>query len=187
LQVMAEGFPVEIIFCRDNKEMTIGKKRQILLDKANGKYITMIDDDDEYSTDYFHRIFDPQNMGQAPDAITYLEHVYDRGTTRETRHRSSHYYTAKHHNKFHDWWTDLTKFNYQFARTPFYKDVIRTSIAKQIGFNVDLRYGEDHDFARRLKASGLILKEVHIDLGMYYYYMPDPMTQQQNNQRYGIK
>lgn len=38
---------VEVIVLRDNKQFTVGKKRNLLLDLANGKYTTFIDDDDK--------------------------------------------------------------------------------------------------------------------------------------------
>jgi glycosyltransferase involved in cell wall biosynthesis len=40
------GSLIEIIYISDNKEMTIGAKRQKLVDMSNGKYVVMWDDDD---------------------------------------------------------------------------------------------------------------------------------------------
>lgn len=40
------GNLIEIVYICDNKEMTIGAKRQKLVDISNGKYIVMWDDDD---------------------------------------------------------------------------------------------------------------------------------------------
>jgi hypothetical protein len=113
--------------------------------------------------------------------------VYGSETTRATRRLTTGFSVAKHHIKFEDWYANPAGDRYQFSRTPFYKDVIRTSIAKQVGFDTSMRYGEDHDFSRRLKQSGLILKHVHINEDMYYYYAPKMMSISENNKRYGIK
>jgi glycosyltransferase involved in cell wall biosynthesis len=190
LQVMAEGYPVEIIFCRDNKEMTIGAKRQLLLEKANGKWITMLDDDDMYHEKYFKSVMPVLQEHQKPDVVTYLERVY---TAKEDRHLvpkpklHSSYHLASHRLHYEDWWSDMASPTIQHFRTPFYKDVIKTSIARQIGFNKALSYGEDHDFARRLKASGLLLKEVYIPEELYFYYQPPALNQQQLKERYGMR
>ena len=43
---------VEILWLGDNKQRSVGKKRNDLLDLAQGEYVTFIDDDDMVSEDY---------------------------------------------------------------------------------------------------------------------------------------
>jgi len=161
---------VEIRTCRDNKEMSIGAKRQLLLDKCNAKYFVQIDDDDTVSGEYIPRIY--STLSSLPDCVGYLESVRYDGKQ----------LTACHSNRFDDWGNNVD--GYDLARTIFCKDVIRTGIARQIGFS-DMRFGEDHDFSRRLKASGLLKNEVFIDEVMYYYEGRS-LTQKEHNERYGI-
>lgn len=159
---------VPVIFCRDNKEMSIGVKRQLLLDECETEYFMMCDDDDALSPDYFETIL--PLLAQQPDCICYLEDINGQ--------------QIAHHSNRWDMWGSHDKYDY--VRTPFYKDVLRTDIAKAIGF-ADLRYGEDKDFADRLKASGLIKNEIFIDKPMYFYKMPKAMDSKTHNKRYGIK
>jgi hypothetical protein len=46
----------EICLAFDNKELSIGAKRQLLLDKASGKYLSFIDDDDDITDEYIQDI-----------------------------------------------------------------------------------------------------------------------------------
>lgn len=163
---------VEILQCCDNKELSIGTKRQTLLNSCTSDYMVMVDDDDNVAHDFIPRIMEA--LKEQPDCVTYIELV--------STGSGSQY--ACHSNKYREWANGRDGFAY--VRTPFYKDVIRTSIAKEIGFR-DLRYGEDHDFAKRLKASGLIKTEVHIPEVMYYYNAPAAMNSNEHNKRYGIK
>lgn len=153
----------------DNKELSIGSKRQQLIDNCEAKYCVQIDDDDAVTYNYISTILNA--IKSNPDCITYLESVDGNKI-------------ACHSNVFDKWANNLC--GYQFVRTPFYKDVIRTEVVKAIGFN-DLRYGEDHDFSIRLKQSGLIKTEVHINEVMYHYNSPGNMTPKQHKERYGIK
>lgn len=46
LEKQSKNLPVEILWHTDNKEITTGAKRNLLLQAAKGKYIIFIDDDD---------------------------------------------------------------------------------------------------------------------------------------------
>lgn len=167
---------VEIIICEDNKEASIGFKRNYLARQCKTEYCVMVDDDDMLSEHYFDKVLPLLTKG--PDCVTYLEGIYSDG---------KHVQTAIHSNKLSRWenGVKLDKFVYDYGRTPFCKDIIKTSIVKEIGFK-DMRFGEDADFAGRLKISGLIKKEAHINEIMYIYHMPGAMTTAQHNKRYGV-
>jgi glycosyltransferase involved in cell wall biosynthesis len=49
---------VEILVKSDNGEMPIGRKRNLLLDEAQGKYVAFVDDDDLVSLDYVSKILE---------------------------------------------------------------------------------------------------------------------------------
>jgi hypothetical protein len=53
---------VEILVEKDNGTMSVGKKRNILIDRANGEYICFIDDDDFIAENYLNLIL--QNLTQ---------------------------------------------------------------------------------------------------------------------------
>ena len=49
---------VEILIEKDNREMSVGRKRNVLIDKAKGEYVCFIDDDDFISKDYLNIILE---------------------------------------------------------------------------------------------------------------------------------
>lgn len=159
---------VEIVSLCDNKEISIGEKRKRLYEMARGIYSVQIDDDDSIVVYFIELIMEA--LKQNPDCIGYVEAVNINGQ----------HGIATHSNRFPDW--QETE-GYSYNRTIFFKDVIKTSIARQIGVS-DMRYGEDHDFAKRLKSSGLLQKEVFIDRLMYIYCH---ITTEEHSTRYGIK
>lgn len=161
---------VEIVTLKDNRQISIGNKRQSLYNMCAGEYAVQIDDDDSVPTDYVSTVL--KLLEVSPDCIGYLERVDNKGV----------YQLACHSNRYLDWGNN--KDGYAYTRTIFYKDVIRTDIAKTIGVK-DMRYGEDHDFARRLKASGLLKTEVFIEKIMYFYAAPT-LTAATTKERYGI-
>lgn len=163
---------VEIVIYPDNREISIGAKRQQLLEACTTEWFVMIDDDDTISDYYISEAL--KALKSNPDCVTYYEAIITNGRKE----------IADHSNKYSDWGGGRLIFS--CVRTPYYKDIIRTSIAKQIRFK-DMRYGEDHDFSKRLKQSGLIKSEVHIDKEMYIYNMPSGLKPEEHKKRYGIK
>lgn len=171
-QIHGLGY-IDIKYCKDNKEMSIGAKRQVLLNQCEANYFVMVDDDDSLPEYYVSEILSALQFN--PDCVTYREAVMNGGR---------HIETADHSNKYKKWGNKTGSFDY--VRTPFYKDVIKTYIGKKIGFK-NIRYGEDIDFANRLKSSGLIVNEVHLNKIMYYYNAPNPLSPKEHNKRYGIR
>jgi hypothetical protein len=64
---------VELLTCKDNKEITIGEKRELLYHRANGLYSFQIDDDDSIAPDAIKLILEA--ITQLPDCITFQEHI----------------------------------------------------------------------------------------------------------------
>jgi glycosyltransferase involved in cell wall biosynthesis len=160
---------VEIIVKKDNKEISIGEKRDIMYKQCKGKYSVQIDDDDMISPDYVEQILKAAETDT--DCITYMEHCTIDGK------KSKSLFTLKFPQ-----WADLkTPVNGCIrVRTPFFKTPIKTKICKKIGVK-DMRFGEDHDFSKRIYAN--LISEYFINEDLYYYqYTRTPF-----NQRYGIK
>ena len=161
---------VGIKIMKDNRELSIGMKRQKLVEECTAEYLVQIDDDDDIPDCYVEEIL--LALESKPDCIGYIESV----TINNNR------LLACHSNRFDDW--SENQLGFHFIRTIFCKDVIKTSIAREVGFS-DMRFGEDHDFARKLKASGLLKNEVFINKIMYYY-SHNSLTSQQHKERYGL-
>lgn len=161
---------VEIKSLEDNKEMSVGKKRDILYKAAVGKYSLQWDSDDWVAPDAISRILFA--LEENPDCVTYKEHCQMDGEIKFSNFSLG----------YPDWLGGgniVLSDGFHFQRTPFFKTPILTSLCKQVGVE-DMRFGEDHDFARRIKP--LLKTEIHIDQFIYYY----EHTSSDHNTRYGI-
>jgi glycosyltransferase involved in cell wall biosynthesis len=167
LEIQSEFKPVEIITDIDNKEISIGAKRQRMLEKAKGEYVVMIDSDDWIPTDYVDEIL--KAIESNPDCVGHqIECI---GTPGKTESVSNRYLK----------WAEKQR-GFDYLRTPYPKVPIKREICLKIGYK-DLRYGEDHDFSKRLKFSRLIKTETYISKVLYYYrYKFAPHLE-----KYGIK
>jgi len=56
-QSVARMQDVELLTFMDTKRRSVGAKRNVLLDAAQGEYLCFIDDDDEVATDYVQKIY----------------------------------------------------------------------------------------------------------------------------------
>jgi|LakMenEpi03Aug12_release.lakeMendotaPanAssembly.Ray.scaffolds.fasta_scaffold24843_5 GT2 family glycosyltransferase len=157
---------VEVIEQKDNKEISIGRKRQTLLEKAAGEYVVFIDDDDMISEDYVESIL--KALESNPDSVGF--EIECHGTTGKTASAS---------NKWSTWKDNHGGFDY--VRTPYHKTPIKRNIAVIIGYR-DMRYGEDYDYSKRLKEAGFIKTEVYINKVLYYYMY----VKEDFNKKYGI-
>lgn len=144
---------VNIITDVDNKEVSIGLKRQRMLLAAKGEYVVSIDSDDAIMTDYLAEIW--RGIKEQPDCITF--EISCSGTKGKRANVS---------NKYPDWMDNVDGFDY--VRLPYHKTPIKRELALQIGF-LDLRFGEDYDFSKRLKKARLIKTEYHIAKPLYHY------------------
>lgn len=165
----AEGKSVEVIYECDNKEMSIGVKRQKLLSRSHAEYFVQIDDDDMVADNFVGKVLEA--LKTRPDCVGYLEDITWDGKKK----------VACHSNRFAQWADNVQ--GYDFVRTPFFKDVIKVSVAQRVGVR-DMRFGEDHDFAKRIKP--FLRTEVFINEKMYFFTY-NSLSKEQANERYGIK
>lgn len=152
------GLEVEVYSEKDNKEMTIGEKREKMYQKANGLYSVQWDDDDGISQDGIDRILGAIKSGN-PDCITYQEDCTIDGEK----------YSSNHLLEYADWEGDgsrLLSDGFHFHRTPFMKSVIKTEIARSVPIP-HIRFGEDHQWAQALKPH--LKTEIHIPRNIYLY------------------
>lgn len=151
---------IEVIISKDNKEITIGEKREKLYQMAKGLYSVQWDDDDDIADDGIERILGViKTAANSPDCITFQEAVDIDGVK----------YCSNFSLSYGDWEGDGSKLlsdGFHFHRTPFFKTVIKTEIAKSVPI-VHCRFGEDHLFAQALKPH--LKTEVHIPRNIYFY------------------
>lgn len=168
-QIKAEGLmeEIEILSVADNKEMTIGEKRNLLYAKCKGEYAWQIDDDDWIHPEGIRLIIGAAK--EKKDCITFSEVVMWDGNKLESSNFSL---------KYNDWNNKQDGFDY--VRTPFFKTPIKTEICKKVKIK-DMRFGEDHAFAKDIKP--LLKSETHINDFIYWYlHYNTPFKE-----RYGIK
>ena len=146
---------VEIRWEKDNKEMTVGKKRDILYQKAKGLYSFMPDDDDSVAPDFIKKVLSA--IGHNRDCVTYFEDVDIDGIKSKSNHSIAY-------TKWHD--NPLFPEGFKYARTPYFKDVIKTEIAQSVRVP-ELRWNEDEQWANALHPH--LKTEYHIDEFMYFY------------------
>ena len=167
LQTKKHGKNIEIITLCDNKEMSIGEKRQRLYEMAKGLYSWQIDDDDSILKGSIDLVMEAIKKELA-DCITFKELCIF-----EDRQEQSSFSL-----QWKEWADNVGGFDH--VRTPFCKTPIKTEICLHAGVK-DMRYGEDHQFAKDVYP--LLKTETYIDEFIYIYrYKFEP-----HETKYGIK
>jgi len=170
-QIARCGYPelVEILIEEDEKEISIGEKRQKLLDRAKGIFCIGIDSDDSISNQYINRLLEAIMSNPEVHHIGFIESVSFNGIGGKQSCFSVRY---------QKWAGNVDGWDYIRCANP--KSCIRTEMAKQVGFS-DKRFGEDIEFSEAVTP--LLKTEIFIDKILYYYnYFDTP-----HNLRYGIK
>lgn len=161
---------VQIIPLSDNKEISIGLKRQKLLEMASGTWIVYIDDDDWPYEYYLRAILDAIDSPIDNDCIGINVFMTTDGVRPEK---------CCHRLKYPTWENKVDGWDYVRNITHF-NPVLREK-ALQVGFK-DLRFGEDKDYSDRLFP--LLKREIYIEKPLFYYRYS---TEIKHNQKYGIK
>jgi hypothetical protein len=141
---------IQVMVAYDNKEKSIGLKRQSLLESALGKYMSFVDDDDDLTDAYFE------------DALTTIQGGYD--VCRLRGQISQFTFT-------HSIETTLTSKMSKdgvFTRPPNHLNVMITTAAKFIKFGNAIS-GEDLDWTIRLAQSGFLTNEYRPDINRIHY------------------
>lgn len=144
---------VEVIYYMDDKVLSIGQKRNILMRFANGEYLNFIDDDDLISDTYFKVILSGIDTGA--DAIELKGIITEDGMNPKLFIHSMKY----------DHWFEKDNVYY---RNNNHLSPIKSYIAKQMKFP-ETNNGEDHDYSKQLHASGLIKTEYPVSEPYYFY------------------
>jgi len=158
---------LELITWKDNKEITIGDKREKLYKNSQGLFSWQIDDDDDISDNAIELILNAIKSNPEIPCITFREKCMMNGV----------YKSSNHSIRYSQWMDNQDGFDY--VRSPFYKDVIRTDIAKAVPFP-HIRYNEDEQWSKALYP--LLTDEIHIDEELYHYIY----NETNHNERYGL-
>lgn len=156
LYFQKQGFDVEILTDDTPRELiTIGAKRNRLLERATGKYVCFIDDDDTVSRDYVKDIV--KGCQSDMDCVSLRGVITMNGQTPEI---------FEHSIKYKAWATTRNPIKYE--RYPNHLNPIKAEIAKQFKYP-ETYFGEDHDWSTQVYNSGLIKTEYYIDKVLYNY------------------
>jgi glycosyltransferase involved in cell wall biosynthesis len=152
----------------DTKDMSVGLKRNCLMELATGKYICFIDDDDKISDDYVSSILEAARYDS--DVITF------NGFYRENNRSGKEFMISKMYGN-----QDLENIIY---RLPNHLCPVRSTIAKQCKFP-EKNFGEDSEYAKKINR--MVSTEYHIPKHLYYYCYNSNTSQTQNNKNTAYK
>jgi len=144
---------VEILVESDDRKITIGKKRNILLQRAKGDYVCFIDDDDWVDAQYVPLILEA--LEKKPDCVGMVGIISTNGTNQRRFEHSilyGNYFTL----------------NTVYCRPPNHLNPILRSIAIQFEFQ-EINMGEDTDWALRIMNSHRIETQEMITKPIYHY------------------
>lgn len=174
LHLLGKHESVEIVSDgRPRGSVSIGQKRNDMVSRCGGEYIVHIDDDDQVPYDYVSVIL--KALESKPDCVGHYELVEGLSPVPQL---------SKWTNAVSRWDSaaQAARLGVSHIRTPFHKTPIKADIVRAIGF-ADMHDGEDHEFSKRLKASGRIKTEVFIHRVLYIYRY----THMDRNEKFGIK
>lgn len=160
----------EILWESDNGELTLGQKRNILMDRCSGKYHCFIDDDDVLSPRYLRTFVPMITSGIDYDCASFVGAHYNRGVFNKLFHHSMKYSS----------WEEKPD---RFIRTVSPMNLIKTDIVRQVRYK-DIRNTEDHEFSKRLMASGLLKTEYEIDPNYPIYHYIDAVKNDREDWTY---
>lgn len=166
LEAQAKDKPVELVVACDAKQISIGKKRQNLLEQAKGDYVAFIDDDDWVADDYVDRILTA--LEASPDCVGFLINCTSNGGPVRKAITSMRY---PRWIENHD--------GYAHCRSIYHKSVVKRELALKVGFP-DMRYAEDRWFSDGIMR--IVKTEAFVDAVLYHYrFRSEPF-----NSKYGI-
>ncbi len=165
---------VEILTEVDNREISVGGKRQKLLERAKGDWIVFFDDDDIPNERYIYLILTAIFNNKDIDCIGIRGLMTTNGENPQTWcHRLGY--------KIEGDGNSILPCGYNYARPIIHFNPVKRELALQAGFK-DMRFGEDMDYAERLNK--LLTKEYFIDEQLFHYNYTNHVP---HAKKYGIE
>lgn len=154
---------IEFIYLGDNCKMSLGKKRNWLLNMATSDYVAFVDDDDRISKYYIDRLLEGIKSGS--DVVNFIVSYSKNGG------KSSPVFYSKDYSK-------NKNLPNHFERMPNHIMCVKRKIALNVGFK-DMGYGEDTEYSVRLKS--MLKTEQTIKETLYYYDDNDKTSRSRYN------
>lgn len=156
-QIKDKTGQVQILIEYDMGTISIGEKRNKLLQRAEGEYLCFIDDDDWVCDNYVDLLLNAAESGR--DCASLKGIITFDGVNPEI---------FEHSLKYKEWKTNPEGSEIRYERYPNHLNMVKSDIAKQFKFPVS-NHGEDHDWSKQAHESGLLKTEYYIDEILYYY------------------
>lgn len=163
------GAHVEILINKDDKQMSVGNKRQILLNDSEGEWIVYFDDDDKPYHGYIRKIIEAIRKNPNADCLGIQGDMTTNGENPQT---------WIHSLKYRKW--DSNKDGYNWVRPPIHFNPVKRIHAIKTGFK-DLRFAEDHDYSMRLRP--LLRVETFVQEKLFHYQYQNKTP---HKEKYGI-
>jgi glycosyltransferase involved in cell wall biosynthesis len=142
----------------DTTSISIGVKRNKMLQAATGEYICFIDDDDRIADNYIELVM--AGIVTNPDCCSLNGIITTDGKDPKPFKHSIDY-------------DSMYERDGVYYRPPNHLNTVRASIAKQMVFP-DWQRSEDSNYCFQLQASGLLKVEYKIEQTLYFYdYVSD--------------
>ncbi len=150
LDTQAKGKPVQILYLGDNRKMTVGKKRNLLMSMAEGKYLCFVDDDDMLAADYIDSLLEAAKSDA--DCLLFDVPVSLNGSYPKLTKFSIHHVN--------------TDYPMHYERKPAHITATKTCHARAVKFP-EISAGED--YAWQAQVIPLLKTEHQIGKSLYYY------------------
>jgi len=148
---------VEILFFKDNRQYSVGYKRNTLMRQSKGMYVNFIDDDDDVHDNYIKMIY--EELQSKPDCVSLTGIITFNGNW-----PCPFVHTIQHKDHY--------KIGNTFYNPPNHISTIKRSVASRFPFP-DISYGEDYNWAMQICHSGLLQTESVITTPYYFYRYVD--------------
>jgi glycosyltransferase involved in cell wall biosynthesis len=146
---------VEILTLRDHGSGAVGAKRNQLVERARGRFIVFVDDDDWVSRDYVARILQAIQQQEQADCISLAGEITFRG---------KHPKKMKHSVRFKEWHYS----GGEYLRPPCHITPVRRDIAARYPF-AEVDFAEDMDWTLRMSRDAALASEAVVDDVLYFY------------------
>ncbi len=146
---------IQVIVQSDNRQLSIGAKRNLLISKSTGDFLSFVDDDDLISNNYCNLILNAVNNNQNCTHCS-LNGVFTTDGKDPKR--------FQHSNKYFKW--RFNKDISMYERPPNHLNAIKSNIVKQVMFQ-NVNRGQDRTFSFNIMSK--MTKQAYIGDILYYY------------------